>query len=77
MDFLTDLWSFLKERKKFWLVPVVIVLLLLGILIVFGGSSALAPFIYTLSSNVASGKGLLVLSMAIAPTNASSYSKLW
>ncbi len=48
MDFLTDLWSFLKERKKFWLVPVVLVLLLLGILIVFGGSSALAPFIYTL-----------------------------
>ncbi len=48
MDFLTDLWSFLKERKKFWLVPVVVVLLLLGILIVFGGSSALAPFIYTL-----------------------------
>lgn len=48
MEFLTDLWSFLRERKKFWLVPVIFVLLLLGILIVFGGSSALAPFIYTL-----------------------------
>jgi hypothetical protein len=37
-----------KERKKFWLVPVMVVLLLLGILIVFGGGSAIAPFIYTI-----------------------------
>ena len=48
MDFLKDLWLFMKERKKFWLLPVSIVLLLLGILIVFGGSSEIAPFIYTL-----------------------------
>lgn len=48
MVFLKDLWLFMKERKKFWLVPVIIVLLLLGVLIVFGGSSAIAPFIYTL-----------------------------
>jgi len=48
MEFLSDLWKFLKERKKFWLVPMVLVLLLFGILIVIGGSSALAPFIYTL-----------------------------
>jgi hypothetical protein len=48
MEFLKDLWLFIKERKKFWLAPVIIVLLLMGILIVFGGSSALAPFIYTL-----------------------------
>ncbi|GAB5523910.1 MAG: hypothetical protein Roseis2KO_17820 [Roseivirga sp.] len=48
MDFLKDLWSFMKERKKFWLAPVILVLLLLGILIVFGGGSAAAPFIYTL-----------------------------
>ena len=48
MEFLKDLWAFLKERKKFWLVPIIIILLLLGFLIVFGGSSALAPFIYTL-----------------------------
>ena len=47
-DLLKDLWAFLKERKKFWLAPVILMLLLLGILIVFGGSSALAPFIYTL-----------------------------
>jgi len=48
MEFLKDLWQFLKERKKFWLVPMVIVLLFLGFIIVFGGSSAVAPFIYTL-----------------------------
>ncbi|MGB0522864.1 MAG: DUF5989 family protein [Flammeovirgaceae bacterium] len=48
MEFLKDLWLFLKERKKFWLVPMVLILLLLGVLIVFGGSSAVAPFIYTL-----------------------------
>lgn len=48
MDFLTDLWRFMKARKKYWLAPIIIVLLLLGILIIMGGSSALAPFIYTL-----------------------------
>lgn len=48
MDFLKDLWNFLKTRKKWWLAPLIIVLLLLGLLIVLGGTSALAPFIYTL-----------------------------
>ncbi len=48
MDFLQDLWLFVKERKKFWLIPVIAILLLLGVIIVLGGSSALAPFIYTL-----------------------------
>ncbi len=48
MEFLKDLWHFIKERKKFWLVPVIIILLLIGILIVFGGGSAIAPFIYTI-----------------------------
>ncbi|MDB5120081.1 MAG: hypothetical protein JWN56_1299 [Sphingobacteriales bacterium] len=48
MNSLKDLWLFIKERKKFWLAPIIVVLLLLGLLIVFGGSSALAPFIYTL-----------------------------
>jgi len=48
MDFLRDLWNFLKTRKKWWLAPLIIVLILLGVLIVLGGSSALAPFIYTL-----------------------------
>ncbi len=48
MEFLEDLWLFMKERKKFWLAPIIIVLLFLGLLIVFGGGSAVAPFIYTL-----------------------------
>jgi hypothetical protein len=48
MDFLKDIWLFMKERKKIWLAPVIILLLLLGLLIVLGGSSVIAPFIYTL-----------------------------
>jgi len=48
MDLLTDLWGFMKERKKFWLAPIIIVLMLLGVLVVFAQGSAVAPFIYTL-----------------------------
>jgi hypothetical protein len=48
MNSLKDLWLFIKERKKFWLAPIIILLLLLGLLIVFGSSSAFAPFVYTL-----------------------------
>lgn len=48
MEILKDLYLFMKERKKFWLAPIIIVLLILGLLIVFGGGSAVAPFIYTL-----------------------------
>jgi hypothetical protein len=47
MEFLCELWGFMKARKKLWLLPVVIILLLLGGLIVFVQGSALAPFIYT------------------------------
>jgi hypothetical protein len=48
MDFLRDLWGFLKERKKFWLLPLILIMLILGALIVFAGGTAIAPFIYTL-----------------------------
>jgi hypothetical protein len=48
MDFLKDLWGFLKVRKKFWLLPIILVLLLFGALVVFTGGSAIAPFIYTI-----------------------------
>lgn len=48
LDLLRDLWGFMRERKKFWLAPIVIVLLLLGALIIFAQGSAVAPFIYTL-----------------------------
>jgi len=48
MEFLKDLFLFLKERKKFWLLPIIVVLLLFGVLIVLTSGSAIAPFIYTL-----------------------------
>lgn len=48
MELLKDFWGFLKERKKWWLLPMIIVLALVGVLIVLAGSSSLAPFIYTL-----------------------------
>ena len=47
-EFLKELWTFMKERKKFWLLPIILVLLLLVSLIVFTQGSAVAPFIYTL-----------------------------
>ena len=47
-EFLKDLWGFMRERKKFWMAPIIIVLVLLSILIVFAEGSAVAPFIYTL-----------------------------
>ena len=47
-EFLAELWAFMRERKKFWLLPIIIVLMLLGGLIVLTQGSAVAPFIYTL-----------------------------
>ncbi|MEO1712613.1 MAG: DUF5989 family protein [Bacteroidota bacterium] len=48
MEFLQDLWDFLKERKKWWLAPLIVVLLLIGALLIFAESSAIGSFIYTL-----------------------------
>jgi hypothetical protein len=48
MDFLMDLWGFLKERKKFWLLPIILIFVILGGLIVLTSGTAIAPFIYTL-----------------------------
>ena len=48
LDFLQDLWGFMRERKKFWLAPIILVMVLLGVLIVVSQGSAVAPFIYTL-----------------------------
>lgn len=48
IDLFKDLWAFMRERKKFWLLPVVVVVALLGGLIVLAQGSAIAPFIYTL-----------------------------
>lgn len=47
-DFVKELWMFARERKKFWLIPIISTLVLLGALIVFAQGSAVAPFIYTL-----------------------------
>jgi len=47
-DLLKDLWGFMRERKKFWLAPILLILLLLGTLLVFSEGSVIAPFIYTL-----------------------------
>lgn len=43
-----DLWNFMKIRKKWWLLPIIITLVLVGVLVVFAHSSALSPFIYAL-----------------------------
>ena len=48
LEFLKDLWDFMRVRKKFWLAPIIIVLLLLGIFVVFAEGTAVAPFVYTL-----------------------------
>ena len=48
MSFLEEFWNFLKVRKKYWLLPIIIVLLLFGGLIILSQGSAVAPFIYTI-----------------------------
>ncbi len=48
INFLKEFWEFLRERKKYWLIPIFIVLLLFGGLIVLSQGSAIAPFIYTI-----------------------------
>jgi hypothetical protein len=48
LELLIDLWGFMRQRKKFWLAPIVIIMLLLGALLIFAEGSAVAPFIYTL-----------------------------
>lgn len=48
MTFLAELWDYIKSRKKFWLIPILVVLLVLGGLVVLTKGSAVAPFIYTI-----------------------------
>lgn len=48
MSFLVELWSFLRARKKFWLLPIIVMMALFGGLIVLSQGSAVAPFIYTI-----------------------------
>ena len=48
MAFLVELWQFLKVRKKSWMLPIILVMLVIGALLIFAQGSVLAPFIYTL-----------------------------
>ncbi len=48
LDFINEFWVYLKNRKKFWLLPLILTLVLLGALVAFSSGSAVAPFIYTL-----------------------------
>ena len=48
LDFLKEFWVFIRERKKYWLLPILIVLAFFGIIIVLGQGSVVAPFIYTI-----------------------------
>ena len=48
MSFLTEFWDFLRHRKKYWLFPIIILLVLFGGLIILSQGSAVAPFIYTI-----------------------------
>ena len=48
LEFLSDLWAFMRVRKKFWLAPIILVMVLLGGLLILAQGSAVAPFIYTL-----------------------------
>ena len=47
-NLIAELWAFMRVRKKWWLAPIIIVLLIVGTLLVFAQTSALAPFIYTI-----------------------------
>ena len=48
IEFIKEFWEFLRERKKYWLLPIIIVLVLFGGLIILSQGSAIAPFIYTI-----------------------------
>ena len=48
LELIKDLWAFMRERKKFWMAPIIIIMLLLGALLIASQGSVVAPFIYTL-----------------------------
>lgn len=48
MDFIKEIWTFLRERKKLWLAPIIVVMLVLGGILILAQGSVVAPFIYTL-----------------------------
>ena len=48
IDFIVEFWAFVRERKKYWLAPLLLLMVILGVLLVFAEGSAVAPFIYAL-----------------------------
>jgi paraquat-inducible protein B len=48
MSFVTELWAFLRQRKKFWLLPIIAMMMLVGLLLIFAQGSVLAPLVYTM-----------------------------
>lgn len=48
IDFILEFWAFVRERKKYWMVPLLLLMVILGVLLVFAEGSAVAPFIYAL-----------------------------
>ncbi len=48
LELIKDLWAFLRQRKKLWMAPIIIILVIMGMLLVLTQGSALAPFVYTL-----------------------------
>tara|TARA_X000001036_G_C20597898_1_gene773684 strand:- start:985 stop:1134 length:150 start_codon:yes stop_codon:yes gene_type:complete len=48
MSFIKEIWEFFKERKKYWLIPIILILILMGGIIVVSQGTAVAPFIYTI-----------------------------
>jgi hypothetical protein len=48
MEFIKELWSFLRERKKLWLAPIIVIMIILGGLLILAQGSVVAPFIYTI-----------------------------
>lgn len=48
MSFLSELWAFMRERKKFWLLPILVMMVIFGGLVILSQGSAVAPFIYTI-----------------------------
>ena len=68
IDFIKDLWGFMKERKKFWLAPIILVMLLLGVLIVVAQGSAVV--LNTRAASGASWTGSTVSSLSASPTTA-------
>ncbi len=48
MDFIKEVWDYFKERKKYWLIPIVLILMMMGGLIIISQGTTIAPFIYTI-----------------------------